>query len=243
MLKRFAVAAVAVLTLAQATSADAQSYGPRGPYGQQAPSGPYAGKYPGTFAPRVMPQRMQRGPQRPARAETETIVEAGIGKLRTFVMQNRKADKTAMLGFVTTEIAPYFDFDHMTKWALGKRSSALSDAERAKAAGWLSQHFLETLVRHMGVYNGARTRVQRAYEGRDGRATTSTVPVSVESRGGDNTNLEFRFYKGKDGWKVYDVKANGQSALMFYRRMLNDRVGNQQRQGQRRMPPRQYMNR
>ncbi|GAB6051999.1 hypothetical protein JCM17960_08190 [Magnetospira thiophila] len=227
MIKTLA-AALAVLTLT-AAAAQAQYPGPTGPYGPQGAPGSYAGKYPGTYAPRTMgprmPQRPQR-PQRPARAETETLVEEGIGKLRSFVMQNREADKTAMLGFVTSEIAPYFDFNHMTKWAMGPRWSEMNEAERAKAGGWLTENFLEALVRHMGVYQGARTQIQRAYEGRDGRATTSTVPVTVETRNGNVTNLEFRFYKSKDGWKVYDVKANGQSALMFYRNAFNSRQGN-----------------
>jgi phospholipid transport system substrate-binding protein len=31
------------------------------------------------------------------------------------------------------------------------------------------------------------------------------------------TKLEFRFYKSKDGWKIFDVKAAGNSAVVYYR--------------------------
>jgi phospholipid transport system substrate-binding protein len=31
------------------------------------------------------------------------------------------------------------------------------------------------------------------------------------------TRIDFRFYRGESGWKIFDVSANGSSALAFYR--------------------------
>ena len=36
------------------------------------------------------------------------------------------------------------------------------------------------------------------------------------------TKLDFRFYKSKDGWKIFDVKAAGNSAVVYYRKMFRE---------------------
>jgi phospholipid transport system substrate-binding protein len=41
--------------------------------------------------------------------------------------------------------------------------------------------------------------------------------VAILQASGYPANLDFRFYRGKTGWKVFDVAANGSSALTYYR--------------------------
>jgi phospholipid transport system substrate-binding protein len=51
------------------------------------------------------------------------------------------------------------------------------------------------------------------------------VTVGILQPGNYPSKLEFRMYRGKDGWKVYDVVANGRSAVAFYRNELNRQQG------------------
>ncbi|MCB1882186.1 MAG: ABC transporter substrate-binding protein, partial [Gammaproteobacteria bacterium] len=46
--------------------------------------------------------------------------------------------------------------------------------------------------------------------------------------------LDFRFYLAEDGWKVFDVAANGSSAVMHYRQQFR------QMMRERMMPYRGY---
>ena len=39
----------------------------------------------------------------------------------------------------------------------------------------------------------------------------------MRGAGGYPAELDFRLYRGTDGWKVFDVVANGSSALVYYR--------------------------
>lgn len=249
MFKKLIVVGAAFCAVAW-TSAQAQTYNPYG-YG---PRGGYDGDYgrpytrPGAYGRQVGPrswgsaQRGRRGPMAPQRAETEVIVESGLAKVRNFLATGGAKDKAGVLAFVEQELAPYFDFDHMTQWAMSRRWNAMNADQRQKATDWLSKHFLNALVSYLGIYDGARSEVRRPYSGVDGRTVTSTVPVSIRRRSGETVSVEFRFYEGSDGWKVYDVKAGGQSALMFYRKQLTSR-SRPERRGPgagRRMPPRGY---
>jgi phospholipid transport system substrate-binding protein len=50
----------------------------------------------------------------------------------------------------------------------------------------------------------------------DGR--TGTASIAVLNPSAYPARIDFRFYRGAEGWKVYDVAANGQSAVAYYRR-------------------------
>ena len=52
----------------------------------------------------------------------------------------------------------------------------------------------------------------------DGR--TGMVTTAISGPRGYPTRLDFRFYKANNGWKVFDVMANGQSAVIHYRRQF-----------------------
>ena len=43
------------------------------------------------------------------------------------------------------------------------------------------------------------------------------------------TKLEFRFYKSTDGWKIFDVKAEGNSAVVYYRKQFREMLYNTNR--------------
>lgn len=55
--------------------------------------------------------------------------------------------------------------------------------------------------------------------------------------------LDFRLYRKGDEWLVYDVAANGQSAIVHYRNQLMREMRQQRMQQMRRMtpPPRPQM--
>ncbi len=41
--------------------------------------------------------------------------------------------------------------------------------------------------------------------------------MAVRGAQGMPSELDFRLYRGNDGWKVFDVVANGSSAVVYYR--------------------------
>ena len=48
-----------------------------------------------------------------------------------------------------------------------------------------------------------------------------SVSVGILRPSSYPSKLDFRMYRSDDGWKVYDVVANGRSASAYYRMQLN----------------------
>jgi len=195
---RFFVLALTLIILGTG-SVSAQFYGH--PYGMN----PYYSRVP---QPRVQaPQPQAQTPQ--------VLVHQGVAKLRKFLAQGKGRDNSALSAFVASEIAPYFDFDYMTKWALGPAWRSMPAHARTQAASRLQGHFLKSLAQKVGDARFTRVNIGRSYRGNS--RNELIVPLTVYRQRGPATRLNFRFYRAKSGWKVFDISANGQSAVVFYR--------------------------
>ncbi|MGB5261271.1 MAG: ABC transporter substrate-binding protein [Gammaproteobacteria bacterium] len=159
---------------------------------------------------------MYRGPSPDKAVSTSpgAIVKDGISKLQRFIKSGRAQNREQALAFMATEIEPYFDFEYMTRWAAGPAWRRMSPQQRARVQRELKQSFMETLADKLVTYSDQPIRyfTPRGQESNDVR-----VSVWIMQPSGIPTRLEFRFYRSESGWKVFDVKAEGNSAVIYYR--------------------------
>ena len=146
------------------------------------------------------------------------VLREGVGKLVAFMGQPARPDAVQIQAFLDAEIAPYFDFDYMAQWVAGRQYRAMNAAQRAQMKNQLEGMFLGALAKRLGGYSDQKLRVLRA---RRGRGNEVTVGVGILQPGGYPAKMDFRFYRGNDGWKVFDVAANGSSAVVYYRQQFN----------------------
>jgi len=165
---------------------------------------PYQGSYPG------------RAPQLDTSAPA-AIVKSGITKLTSFIQSGGALDRAQARTFLEAEVAPYFDFAYMTRWAAGPAWRNMSPKQRASMQSQLTKAFMTTLVQKLTTYTNQPIRyfTPRGQGGND-----VSVSAWIMQPQGIPTKLDFRFYKGKDGWKIFDVKAAGNSAVVYYRKMF-----------------------
>lgn len=166
-------------------------------------------------APPAVPQQTEPNPA--------TVLRDGMSRLVSFLKTN--PDPTQISAFVDAEIAPYFDFSYMTQWVAGRSYRYMSEGQRQAMEEQLKQMFLSALAQRLGAYSNQGVRFHRPH-----RVTGREVSVGVDilQPGTYPARLNFRFYRGKDGWKVFDVSANGSSALVHYRQYFT-RLQYQQR--------------
>jgi phospholipid transport system substrate-binding protein len=165
--------------------------------------GPYGPGYP-------MAQPVEQGP--------EAIVREGIGKLQAFMAGGGGVEPQTALGFIQDEIAPYFDFSYMAEWAAGGYWDRMSEEAKAQMIDRLRGKFLQALARHVAAYTAPQVRVGSPRPGSSrGEVVVPTIVKPRYARTGPAMRLNFRFYHGADGWKIFDVTANNQSAVMYYR--------------------------
>lgn len=142
------------------------------------------------------------------------ILREGIDKLTTFVHQGGARDRDSARAFLQNEIAPYFDFDYMAQWAAGPTYKNMDAEKRAALKDKLSGAFLATLAQRLTTYSNQEIRY---FTGRGSHGSDVTVSAWIRQPHSYPLRLDFRFYQGDDGWKIFDVKAAGKSAVLYYR--------------------------
>lgn len=141
----------------------------------------------------------------------QTLKE-GMSKLIAFIKQNPDAD--AVGAFVDEEIAPYFDFDVMARYAAGPSYRQMTEQQKSHLAHSIKGLLLSTLSKRLANYSGQDVRY---YPPRRVSRNEVKVRVGILQPSGYPANVDFRFYHAEGGWKVFDVSANGNSALSYYR--------------------------
>ena len=176
-------------------------------FSQALAAAPYAAGYPGG---------QYRGPaiDRTVTIQPGTLVKDGIGKLQRFIKSGRAQNREQAMAFLAEEIESYFDFEYMTRWAAGPAWRNLNQPQRARITRQLKKAFLTTLAEKLVTYTDQPIRyfTPRGQDSNDVR-----VNVWIMQPNNIPTRLEFRFYRRGDEWKIFDVKAEGNSAVVYYR--------------------------
>ena len=135
----------------------------------------------------------------------------------------RAGNQTKMAQLIEQKIAPHFEFERMTRLAVGKAWRQATDGQK-KA---LMEQFRQLLVRS---YSAAWTAYQnivvdtkplRMQPGDDDVVVKTTI-----KRPGDAPPVEVNYslYKADSKWKVYDVSVEGVSLLTTYRSTFAEEI-------------------
>ena len=168
---------------------------------------------------------------RPSATSTDPahIIRTALEKITTFSSNSDKINPVKLRGFIENEIIPHFDFNNMSHWITGRYARNMTNDDKSDFQRNLRETFLSSLSKHLGSFDAENTRVQfypARYRGR-GEAFVSTSiyrPDSIPVR------LDFRMRQTDKNWKIIDVKANGSSAVLYYRRHFISQLRQYQRQ-------------
>lgn len=155
----------------------------------------------------------------------------GIDKVTNYLAKSKNRKPEEMFAFIEKEISPYFDFAQMSKWIAGRNYKYMDPAKRATFEKTVKEMFLAAMARQIAQFGYERVQYMRPRGNpRSNQVTLSLIAYSKQSK---PTRVSFRMYRGQDGWKVFDVSSNGQSAVNFYRQYFASKLRQQQ-------PPAQY---
>ena len=155
-----------------------------------------------------------------AEIEPAMLVEQGMNKMLAFLNQEQRPGEETLMAFLDKEIALFFDFPYMAKSAAGPVYRHMDQDQRDRMSDNIQQQFLAAMTARLTGYDNQQVRVVSQRFGRGGY--TATVSVAVLQPRGYPARLDFRFYRSKTGWRVFDVSANGQSAVIHYRRQFRE---------------------
>lgn len=158
----------------------------------------------------------------------EAIVRQGMDRLNGLLSRSGPQSPAVINAFLEREIAPHVDFAYMAQWVAGPAYGDISDHQRRRFAAHLSQRFLNALARNLKAYSWPppHFEIDRPRPGRS--QGEIVVSARVQPANDYPVQLGFRFYRSPQGWRIFDVTANGFSALAHYReyyRTLTGRYG------------------
>lgn len=171
----------------------------------------------------------------PRAGNPAVAVRAGMDKLLAFMGSEEKPSPEALAQFLDTEIAPFFDFEHMASSAGGRLFERLDEDGQRGMVENVKRTFLSKLAEKLGAYDRQQVRFMPPRGGNDGR--TATVSAAIINPGSYPARLDFRMYRARHQWRVYDVSANGQSAIVHFRRQLMRQAQQRQMRQMRQMRP------
>lgn len=184
-------------------------------HAQNYPAPPSGAYYPGYQTKEAAPSRTSRTPL--------DVLKAGIEMLQDFISSGDIYDQDKLEVFVNRQVKPFFDFDEMSRLVAGRFYAGLDAEKRAKFRSRLEEMFLLAFMRQVSQHAGPQPQV-------DFLSPRFRGPDEVEAlarvlfQDGSAKRLVFRFHRSQKGWKVYDVAANGTSAVLYYRRHFHNQV-------------------
>jgi phospholipid transport system substrate-binding protein len=160
------------------------------------------------------------------------VIKTALDKITTFSSNSDKASPVKLRDFIENEIIPHFDFDNMSHWITGRYARNMSDQDKADFQRKLRETLLSSLAKHLGSFDAKNTHVEFSparYRGR----SESFVNTNVYRPDSLTVELDFRMRHDGNNWRIIDIKANGSSAVLYYRQHFISQLREYQRRYQR----------
>lgn len=165
----------------------------------------------------------------PAIAAAQEGPDALVKRVTDEVLAVIKSDKDLQAGhpnkvaqLAEAKVLPHFDFERMTRLAVGRGWRGASDAQKQA----LVKEFRTLLVR---TYSNSLTAYRnQAIEVKPTRLaaadTEATVRTQVIQPGGPPIPIDYSMQKAEGGWKVFDVVIDGVSLVTTYRGTFSEQI-------------------
>lgn len=129
-------------------------------------------------------------------------------------------DPTRIYALVQDILMPHFDFEKMSKLALGRAWRDLSPEQQAKFVDGFQLLLVRTYATAMLEYTDEEIRFTTFRD--DLSKKRVSVPMEVIQASGPSIPMSLSLYQNdSDDWKVYDVKIDGISLVTNYRSSFN----------------------
>jgi phospholipid transport system substrate-binding protein len=115
---------------------------------------------------------------------------------------------------VSKIVLPYFDFERMSQWVLGRNWRTATPDQRARFVEQFRTLLVHTYSNALSKY--ADEKIVYLPSPDDGSSGRVTVRTEIE-QAGTTIPISYSMYLSRDGWKVYDVSVSGISLVTNYR--------------------------
>jgi phospholipid transport system substrate-binding protein len=165
----------------------------------------------------------------PACAAAQEAPDALVKRVTDEVLTIIKSDKDLQAGnsrkvaeLAEAKVLPHFDFQRMTRLAVGRNWQQASDAQKERLVKEFRTMLVRTYSTSLTAYRNQKIEVKPLKMAAGDKETT--VRTAVVQQGGPQIPIDYAMEKTDAGWKVYDVVIDGASLVTTYRGTFNDQV-------------------
>lgn len=151
------------------------------------------------------------------------LLEMGVKVLQDYLKSGELNNEEKVVSFLDSQIAQFFDFEQMARWAAGFHYNRMNSAQKYIFQSNLKKMFFAAFARIVSAYGDAQPRIEFLPPRRQGYEEV-VVTARVMPSNNYPIRIDFRFMQGPTGWKIYDVGTNGNSAVAYYRAYFNNLI-------------------
>ena len=165
----------------------------------------------------------------PALAAAEESPDALVKRTTDEILTIIKSDKDVQSGNTTKvvelaeqKVLPHFDFERMTRLAVGRNWSQANDAQKQALIKEFRTLLVRTYSTSLSQYRNQTIDVKPTKVAAADKE--AMVRTAVIQQGGPQIPIDYAMEKVDSGWKVYDVIIDGVSLVTTYRGTFNDQI-------------------
>lgn len=155
----------------------------------------------------------------------DVLIKDTVKEVLEIVKQDKDiqaGDQKKILALVDAKVLPHFDFERMTRLAVGRGWRSATPEQRKQ----LVEQFRTLLVR---TYTSAFTRyrdqnVEVKPFNMPAGADEATVQTLIIKPGAPSIAVNYEMEKTSDGWKAFDLSVEGASLVTTYRGTFTEQI-------------------
>jgi len=156
----------------------------------------------------------------------DTLVDNTAQEVLTIIRQDKgikSEKKTRLLNLVEAKILPHFDFNHMTRLAMGKNWSKAAPRQQQEIANQFRTLLVRTYYKALSVYSDHTIKVTPVKD-IAGNTNVTVKTQAIKNSGHHIVPINYSMEKTSNGWKVYDITVAGISLVINYRGSFNSQI-------------------
>ncbi|MDD5181109.1 MAG: ABC transporter substrate-binding protein [Gallionellaceae bacterium] len=163
-----------------------------------------------------------------ARAEVpdpDVLIKNTVQDVLSIVKQDKDiqaGNQKKILELVDAKVLPHFDFEHMTRLAVGKHWRSATPEQRQTLVTEFRNLLVRTYTKAFTVYRDQTVEVKPLKM--LANATDVTVKTIILKPGEPSIPVDYDLEKTANGWKAYDLSVEGVSLVTSYRGTFSDQI-------------------
>ena len=157
--------------------------------------------------------------------EPDVLIKNTVQDVLAIVKQDKDiqaGNQKKILDLVDAKVLPHFDFERMTRLAVGKNWRTATPEQKQTLVTEFRNLLVRTYTKAFTVYRDQTVEVKQ-FKMPPG-ATEVTVKTVIIKPGEPNIPVDYDMEKTATGWKAYDLAVEGVSLVTNYRSTFSDQV-------------------